>query len=554
VTAADQPDLSSTPGNNDPDENDQDSVTILVGAIDLELTKSADQTTPPLDEDVTFTILVSNIGPSTATGVEVTDLLPEGLEFVASSVTQGSYDSATGVWMVGTIESEANATLEIVATVTTLGPKVNTAEVTAADQPDLSSTPGNNDPDENDQDSVTITPEAIDLSLNKTASNTAPSLGDDITFTILVSNAGPNTATGVEVTDLLPDGITFVSATPSQGTYDAATGIWLIGAIESGSDATLDILVNVATIGAKVNTAEVTAADQPDLSSTPGNNDPTENDQDSVTIVPEAIDLELTKSASHSNPRLRSDVTFTIDVSNIGPNQATGVEVTDLLPEGLTFVSSTTTQGSYDAETGIWLVGTVDSSANATLEIVATVDTVGAKTNTAEVTAANQPDLSSTPGNNDPTENDQDSATIVPEAIDLSLAKTASTTIPLVGSDVTFTIFVSNSGPSTATEVTVLDQLPDGLTFVSSTATQGSYHAGTGIWTVGTIESGADATLELTANVETAGAKTNTAEVLTADQEDISSTPGNNDPTENDQDSITVTPGSGFSKRLFLAR
>src|SRR5690606_13618872 len=140
-----------------------------------------------------------------------------GLEFVSATPSQGTYDDETGIWLVGAIENGEDATLKIVATVTAIQSQINTAEITAADQPDSSSTPGNNDPTENDQDSVTITPQAIELSLNKMASDTTPSLGDEISFTILVSNAGPSTATGVEVTDILPEGLTFVSSTASQG-------------------------------------------------------------------------------------------------------------------------------------------------------------------------------------------------------------------------------------------------------------------------------------------------------------------------------------------------
>jgi large repetitive protein len=554
VTAADQPDLNSTPGNNIPEENDQDSVTILVGAIDLELTKTANETTLPIGEDVTFTITVSNLGPHDATGVEVTDLLPVGLDFVSATPSQGTYDDETGIWIVGELDMDAAATLELIATVTTAGTLTNTAEVTAADQPDLNSTPGNNNPDENDQDSVTINADLIDLELTKSANTLTPGLETDVTFTINVSNLGPSTATGVEVTDLLPEGLEFVSSTPSQGTYDSATGIWLIGVIESDAEATLEIIATATVLQPQVNTAEVTAADQTDINSTPGNNDPTENDQDSVTITPEAIELSLNKMASDTEPNLGENITFTILVGNAGPSTATGVEVTDLLPEGLTFVSATPSQGTYDAETGIWLVGTIESDADATLEIIVTVATIGSKVNTAEVTAADQPDLSSTPGNNDPTENDQDSTTVVPVAIDLELTKTANTTTPFLGDNVTFTIVVSNAGPSTATGVSVEDVLPEGLEFVSATPSQGTYDEATGIWTVGAIPSDAGVTLELIATVETTGPKTNSAEVLTADQPDINSTPGNNDPDENDQDSSTITPRSGLSKRLFLAR
>ena len=84
--------------------------------------------------------------------------------------------------------------------------------------------------------------------------------------------------------------------------------------------------------------------------------------------------------------------------------------------------------------------------------------------------------------------------------IDLSVTKTVNNTTPTVGSNVVFTVTVSNAaGLSTATTVTLSDALPAGLTYVSSTASQGSYASGTGIWTVGTLASPATATLTITA-------------------------------------------------------
>ena len=66
-------------------------------------------------------------------------------------------------------------------------------------------------------------------------------VGSNVTFTITASNLGPSNATGVQVTDLLPAGLTFVSAVPSQGTYTSGTGVWNIGALVSGSSATLSL-------------------------------------------------------------------------------------------------------------------------------------------------------------------------------------------------------------------------------------------------------------------------------------------------------------------------
>ena len=67
-----------------------------------------------------------------------------------------------------------------------------------------------------------------DLGLTKTVSNATPNVGDTITFTVTLSNAGANNATNVTVQDLLPGGLTFVSATASQGSYNSATGVWTV--------------------------------------------------------------------------------------------------------------------------------------------------------------------------------------------------------------------------------------------------------------------------------------------------------------------------------------
>ncbi len=140
-----------------------------------------------------------------------------------------------------------------------------------------------------------------------------------------------------------------------------------------------------------------------------------------------------------------------------------------------------------------------------TLTLVGRVDVAGPKTNTAQVSAADQPDVDSTPGNNVPTEDDQDSVTIEAPQIDLSLTKAASPTTVVVGQNVTFTINLANAGPSTATGVTVRDQIPAGISFVSSTATQGNYDAGTGIWTVGSVATGVSPRLTLVGRVDVAG-------------------------------------------------
>ncbi len=120
----------------------------------------------------------------------------------------------------------------------------------------------------------------------KTVDNATPNVGENITFTINLTNDGPNDATNVDVKDLLPAGLTYVSDTTSEGSYDNVTGIWDVGTVENGSTSTLTITATVTSAAAIENIAQVTASDQFDPDSTPNNDVPEEDDQDSATVTP----------------------------------------------------------------------------------------------------------------------------------------------------------------------------------------------------------------------------------------------------------------------------
>ncbi len=549
VSASDVADNDSTPNNNQANEDDQDSITIDASSADLTLVKQASTQTPNLGQQVTFTLTLTNNGPDTATGVEVTDLLPSGLTFVSSNPSVGTYNSTTGVWTVGNVNISAQPTLEIVATVTNTAAIVNTAEVTVSGEPDPDSTPGNNQVGEDDQSSITIdAPAAADLSVSVTADDTTPAANQQVTFTITVANGGPDQATGVVVTDLLPTGLTYVSDNPSVGTYDETTGIWTVGSVNSGATATLTIVATVTGTLPIVNSAQVTAANEFDPDSTP--NDGQGDDFDSETLAaPPSADLSLDKQASTLTPNLGQQVTFTLTLTNSGPDSATGVQVTDQLPAGLTFVSSNPSVGTYNSTTGVWDVGTVASTAAPTLQIVATVTSTAAIVNNSQITASGVADPDSTP--NDGQGDDFDTVTIdAPAAADLSVGMTASNNSPALNSNVTFTITLTNGGPDSATGVQVTDQLPAGLTFVSSNPSVGTYNSTTGIWDVGTVASGAAPTLQIVATVTSSAAIVNSAQVTASGVFDPDSTP--NDGQGDDFDSETIDAANSADLSLAM--
>ncbi|MGA0560289.1 Ig-like domain-containing protein [Larkinella sp. VNQ87] len=115
------------------------------------------------------------------------------------------------------------------------------------------------------------------------------------------------------------------------------------------------------------------------------------------------IDLSLVKTVSKAQPALQEVISYTLALTNNGTANATGVEVKDLLPAGLTFQSS---NGNYNANTGIWTVGTVNVGATVQLVITAQVTAAGTWFNKAEVSKADLPDIDSTPNNDNLSEDD----------------------------------------------------------------------------------------------------------------------------------------------------
>ena len=370
-----------------------------------------------------------------------------------------------------------------------------------------------------------------DLALTKTVSDATPNVGDQITFTITLTNGGPVAAAGVTVTDLLPAGLTFVAASPSQGTYISGTGVWTVGTVTTGTPQTLTIAATVVSASATTNTATISASSKADPNAA--------NNTASATVVPQQANLGLTKTVSDATPNVGDQIIFTITLTNTGPNTATGVQVTDLLPAGLTFVSASPSQGTYTPATGLWDVGTVTTGGSQTLPIVATVVSAATLSNTATITDSDQFDPN--------TVNNAATSTVAPEQADLALAKTVSNPTPIVGSTITFTITLGNNGLATATGVAVTDVLPAGLTFVTATPSQGTYVSGTGVWTVGTVSTGTPPTLAIVATVTGSTAVTNTATISDSDQFDPN--------TANNSATATVTPQApGSLADLALAK
>lgn len=582
VETASPDDSDSTPGNNSnqtPSEDDEASVTIAPTVastdIDLELDINCDVSEFNLFENITYTITVTNNGPATATGIEIANTLPSGLAFTSKTESQGNFNFWGGVWTVGTLNSGATATLDIVLfTLNNSAAISNFAQVKAANENDSDSTPNNSSgvATEDDEDSVTIVPAGsnnndIDLALSKTSNVSIAEEGDAVSFTITVVNNGTVAATGVTVEDVLPNSLDFTSASATIGSYDETTGIWDIGTVAIGGNATLTINTTVNTIVLPItNFAQVKTANEDDVDSTPGNNSgntPQEDDEDAITIQPDTssnfVDLELTKTVNISTASAGDQVTYTITVTNNGPADATGITVADELPSELSFDNANASKGTYSSGSGTWSIGNLAENETVTLTIDATVNSItSAITNFAQVMTASPDDLDSTPGNDSnqaPDEDDEDSATIIPEGstdIDLEATMTSNSVSVSPWTNVDFTLEVTNNGAAAASGVMIDFPIPEDMAFTSKIESQGSYNLWFQTWDVGVLQSGETATLSLTLFTLNPGTDVIAyAEVIAANETDIDSTPSNGNGSsavEDDEAAFTLSNGSSGGK------
>ncbi len=547
VTMADQEDLDSIPGDGQGDDWDDASIQVTPDGselIDLELTKMANPVAVQVGDQTTWTIELTNQGPTDASGVAVTVASPTGVSYV-SHTGDGLFDPVSGTWTVGDLAAGVSATLAILTTVEVVGELTCVAEVTMADQQDVDSIPGDGQGDDWDDASVVVSPrgDLIDLELTKAADPTRVVVGDETTWTVDLTNQGPADASGVAVTVASPTGVSYVSHT-GDGLFDSVSGMWTVGDLAAGTSVTLAIVTTVVEEGRWTCEAEVTAADQEDFDSVPGDGEGDDWDDATVATRPgdELIDLELTKAAEPQTLAVGGEATWTVDLTNQGPDDATGVAVTVTAPAGLTYVSHQAV-GAFDPGTGVWTVGDLAVGEVVVLQMVTVVDRKGEWICQAEVTAADQMDVDSAPGDGEG--DDWDEARVATGTpgdgvIDLELTKTAEPTLLAVGDESVWTIDLTNQGPDGATGVAVTVSSPPAVTYVSH-AGVGAFAPATGVWTVGDIGAGETVTLEIATTVDDVGRWTCVAEVTTADQQDADSVPGDGEGDDWDEAGVEVS-------------
>jgi uncharacterized repeat protein (TIGR01451 family) len=506
---------------------------IPVSKADLGLTLTAAPNPVTVGQTLTYSLDVLNAGPATATSTLLSNALPAGVTLISAQPSTGSCSGASTLsCSLGSIAAGKHATITIQATPNVAGNLIDTASVASSVA----------DPNAaNNNASITVTaispaPQPMaDLSLTLTATPNPVTLGQTLTYSLNVTNSGPSAAANATLSNVLPAGVSLVSIQPSQGSCTGTTLLsCALGTLAAGARASIVIMVIPGTPGTLTDTASASSGVQdPDTS----------NNSASATVnaiqVPGEADLALSLGSDENPVETGQILTYYVDVANFGPSDAAGVTLSNSLPDGVSLVSVQTPQGSCTGTTTLsCALGTIAAGADVTVTIQVIVNTVGVLVDTASATSyLDDPDPS----------NNEGSVVVTADgpAADLTLALAANPHPVQVGKILTYTLTISNAGPSDATDVTLSNQLPASVSLISVQPSQGSCK-GTTVLTcsLGTMISGADASIEIQVIPSQAGQITDTASVTNSTGDPDSS---------NNSASITVIVYTGQEPQADLS-
>ncbi len=427
-------------------------LTMLVPTADVAVLCSGPANAPP-GASLNYTITVTNLGPFAASNVMVMDTLPSAAIFSGAS-GGGVANSGVVTWpTIASLAGGGAVSYTVTVTAPTSGSLLNTASATSIT---TDPNPANNNGTA--ASSRVTTTVAAQADVTATCSGPASiAAGTSFNYTVTVANSGPSTASNVVVMDVLPPAATFVSATGG-GANGSGVVTWpAIVSLASGGTTSFTVTVTAPAGGSLTNVVSSTSSVSDPVTS---NNDGSASAARVITAIGTQADLVVFKTGPPV-VLAGSNLTYTINVTNLGPSTATNVLVNDFLPANVVYVSASS-GGSVASRVVSW--PTVSSLANgATLNYTVTVTAPasGSITNLATVTSTT---TDPNPANNNGSSTNSQAITSVATAQgQFSIQAGAITLNPQTGL-FEQSVTVANTGPVTAAAVRLyVDGLRSGV-------------------------------------------------------------------------------------------
>ncbi|BBH67491.1 hypothetical protein ACTI_41760 [Actinoplanes sp. OR16] len=509
----------------------------VVTVTNLSVTQAYTPAVPVAGTTVTYTATVTNQGPSTARDITLTDPIATGSTFVSASTSGGTCALAAATRTVEctlpTTDPGVVRTVTIVVQLDSAGTGAVNNAVSVA-----SSTPESDVTDNNHSVQSAGTAEA-DVGVQLTIDATTAKPGDTVPFTLIVTNNGPSAATNVAFNTVVPVGFTVNRPASSICTATACTlpGLPASGIVKISGTVTVGATAAAGT--QRASTTVISPTTDPNAA----------NDTSVVTFTIEleadlTVSQTLTNDTDSAQPLIAGHlVRGVVTIGNDGPTRAEGVVLRQAIPAGRPVPVATQTGGScafqgsgspggITSDGGIYVCTRQSLATAATWQIqfggvLLSASYSGAVFTRTATVSAGSPDPDSA-GNSITTTRD------VEHRSDLKVVKTVSPGSVVQTDQTTFTIRVSNAGPSDAANVRVREEPDAGLVLLTGTAGAGAYDSSSRVWSLPQVTAGAPAEqLTLTATAQGSGSLTDWSRIIASDSTEIDSS--------DDADAATVT-------------
>ena len=379
-------------------------LTVLVPTADIAVSCSGLGSVAP-GSALNYSIAVTNLGPSTASNVVVMDTLPPAAIF-SSATGGGVVNSGVVTWpAIASLASGGKTNYTVTVTSPGNGLLTNSASATSSTfDPNAGN---NNGSAAGSQVTTTVVPQA-----DVAATCTGPAsvaVGANINYSVTVTNLGPSTASNLVVMDTLPGAAAFVSAT-GNGTNNSGVITWpTIAALFAGGTTNFTVTVTAPASGSLTNVVSSTSSV---LDPVPSNNNGSAPAAGVITAIGAQADLIVFKTG----PPIvlaGSNLTYTINLTNLGPSTATNVLVSDLLPTNVAYVSASA-GGSVSNGVVRWpIISSLPNGGAGSFTVTVKAPAIGSFTNSAAATSIT-PDPN--PGNNNGSSTNSQAATILATA------------------------------------------------------------------------------------------------------------------------------------------